>query len=532
MLLACLAAELRDGSGCITLGYSMGTVQQATSDPQTFWGVVESAARRHPGRTVLVDDYGRSLDSRALHGAAVSTAAMLTTHGVGPGSVVSWQLPTSLETMVVMAALARLGAVQNPILPIWRERELRFATTQLNTEFLIIPGRWRDFDYRELAGAATADSAVSLIVVDHDAPAEPGALRLPTHAADIVAAPPRDPDEARWVYYSSGTTAEPKGIRHSDRSVIAGTAGVVAMVGAGSTDCYPIAFPISHIGGAAMLAAALLTGMRLVLFDHFDPRSTPEAIARHRPTLLGTATPFFVAYLDAQHRRGDSPMFPALRGCIGGGAPITSELGRQVRNTLAVPGIANSWGLTEFPVATSPALDAAAAVLDHTVGPPVPGVEVRVVDGELRLKGPQRFLGYVDESLDADAFDDEGWFRSGDLGRIDAAGNVVVTGRSKDAIIRNAENISALEVEGVLATHAGVRDVAVIGVPDGRTGERVCAVVVAEPGASISLQSLAMHCRRGGLSRHKTPERLEFVEGLPRNLTGKVLKTELRHRFG
>jgi non-ribosomal peptide synthetase component E (peptide arylation enzyme) len=213
-----------------------------------------------------------------------------------------------------------------------------------------------------------------------------------------------------------------------------------------------------------------------------------------------------------------------------------------VRETFSIAGVANSWGLTEFPVVTSPPPDGTPDVLDHTVGRPVPGVSVRVVDdseqevapgqeGELRLKGPQCFLGYVDETLNADAFDAEGWFRSGDRGRIDAAGNVVVTGRIKDAIIRNAENISALEIEGVLATHPAVADVAVIGVPDPRTGERVCAVVVPAPGGDVTIGVLADHCAAQGLSRHKSPERLELVDALPRNLTGKVLKNELRARF-
>lgn len=158
-------------------------------------------------------------------------------------------------------------------------------------------------------------------------------------------------------------------------------------------------------------------------------------------------------------------------------------------------------------------------------------MKLRRGGGELRPKGPQCFLGYVDTSLNADAFDTDGWFRSGDRGRIDADGNVVVTGRIKDAIIRNAENISALEIEGVLATHPAVADNAVIGVPDERTGERVCAVVVPRPGHAVTLASLAEHCAKAGMSRHKSPERLEVLEALPRNLTGKVLKNELRARF-
>lgn len=513
-----------------------------TSEADTFWSLVESAARQYPDRVVLADDHGRILTSRGLRDAALPAAAGLSERGVGVGSVVSWQLPTTLETMVVMVALARLGATQNPILPIWRESEVRFVTTQLDTDVLIVPGVWRGYDHTALGESLAAERPMRVVVVDHELPATEG-LRLPVGDPATLPDPPTDGTEPRWVYYSSGTTAAPKGIRHCDRSVMAGSAGVVGMVGASSSDVNPIAFPISHIGGAAMLAAALLTGMRLVLFDAFDPVHTTAAIAAQRPTLLGTATPFFVAFMAAQREHGAEPLFPDLRGCLGGGAPITPELGRQVRETLSVAGVANSWGLTEFPVATSPRPDGAPEVLDHTVGSPVPGVSVRVVgdderevepgeEGELRLKGPQCFLGYVDAGLDADAFDADGWFRSGDRGRLDGRGNVQVTGRIKDAIIRNAENISALEIENVLATHPAVADVAVIGIPDQRTGERVCAVVVPSAGAELALGSLFDHCQANGLSKHKAPERLELVDDLPRNLTGKVLKAELRSRFG
>jgi acyl-CoA synthetase (AMP-forming)/AMP-acid ligase II len=512
---------------------------------QTYWSLIEAAAEAHPDRVVLADDYGRTLSSAQLRESALTCAAALVEGGVGAGTVVSWQLPTTLETMVVMAALTRLGAVQNPVLPIWRESELRFVTTQLAAEVLIVPGLWHNFDHTALAHRLAQERAgvrpMSVMVIDHDAPIADG-LRLPAGDPAALPAPPKSGEDARWIYYSSGTTAAPKGARHCDRSVIAGSEGVVGIVGASSSDVNPIAFPVSHIGGAAMLAAALRTGMRLVLFDAFDPAETPVAIAAHRPTLLGSATPFFVAFMAAQRAHGAEPLFPDLRGCVGGGAPITAELGNQVRQIFSVDGVANSWGLTEFPVATSQAPDGPPELLDHTVGKPVPGVAVRVVDaserqvapgeeGELRLMGPQCFLGYVDASLDADAFDADGWFRTGDLGRIDGDGNVIVTGRIKDAIIRNAENISALEIEGVLASHPAVADVAVIGVPDERTGERVCAVVVAHPGASVTLSSVFEHCQARGLSKHKTPERLEIVDALPRNLTGKVLKTELRAQF-
>lgn len=509
----------------------------------TYWDLVDTAAIAYPDRVVLVDDYGRELTCLGLRNAALSTAAALVENGVREGTVVSWQLPTTLETMVVMVALARLGAVQNPLLPIWRESEVRFSTTQLRTEVLLVPGVWRGFDHAALGRRLAERQPMSIMAIDHESPISGNRLRLPKGDLTAIPAPPESADMARWIYYSSGTTAAPKGVRHSDRSVIAGSAGVIGIVGAGSTDVNPIAFPISHIGGAAMLAASLITGMRLVLFDTFDPLTTPAAIAAHQPTLLGSATPFFVAFMAAQREHGGSPLFPNLRGCVGGGAPITAELGHQVRQVLGVPGIANAWGLTEFPVAASQSPDARPDQLDRTVGRPVPGVFIRVVDdnerelpqggeGELRLKGPQCFLGYVDAALDADAFDADGWFRSGDRGSVDTDGNIVVSGRIKDAIIRNAENISALEIENVLTSHPGIADVAVIGVPDERTGERVCAVLVARPGADLSQRSIFEHCQAHGLSKHKAPERIEIVEALPRNLTGKLLKAELRSQFG
>ena len=286
----------------------------------------------------------------------------------------SWQLPTTLETVVVMAALTRLGAVQNPIIPILREHEVGFITGQLATEFLVVPELWRGFEHGELARALASDRGFEVITVDlATPPRSPVSFGCPAQTL-MPSPPPRRPRaDTRWIYYSSGTTAAPKGIRHTDASVIAGSRGMVDAMGITSSDVNPIAFPISHIGGAAMVAAALMTGMRLALFEAFDPAATPLAIAAHQPTFLGTATPFFVAFLEAQRAHGDRPLFGSLRGCIAGGAPITAELGRQIRETFGMPGIANAWGMTEFPVATSPSLDAAPDVLDYTVGAPVPG---------------------------------------------------------------------------------------------------------------------------------------------------------------
>ena len=279
-----------------------------------------------------------------------------------------------------------------------------------------------------------------------------------------------------------------------------------------------------------MMTAALRKGGCLLLFDTWDPAVTPERAATHRPTILGTAQPFFRAFLDAQARHGSEPLFPDLRTCTAGGAATPPELIRELVDTFGIRGVVNSYGLTEFPIATCPMPDDPPEVLAETVGRACPGVSMRVVEGELRLKGPQCFLGYVDPAADVDAFDDEGWLSTGDLAEIDD-GNVRITGRIKDIIIRNAENISALEVEDVLLRHASVVDVAVIGLPDPRTGERVCAVVVAAPGATVTLQDLADHCRSEGLARQKCPVQIDLVDSIPRNAMGKILKQQLKDRF-
>ncbi|BBY25868.1 hypothetical protein MSTO_60730 [Mycobacterium stomatepiae] len=277
----------------------------------TFWTLIADAAQRRPNRPLFADDYGRSQSARQLHDAACATAAALAERGIRAGAMVSWQLPTTLETVVVMAALARLGAVQNPIVPILREREVGFITGQLSTEFLVVPEVWRGFDHGALARSLASAQGFEVITLDLATPPLADELRLPRAGLETLTASP-DGDN-QWIYYSSGTTAAPKGIRHTDSTVIAGSRGMVAAMGITADDVDPIAFPISHIGGAAMVAAALMTGMRLALFEVFDPVATPLAIAAHNPTFLGTATPFFVAFLEAQRAHGDRPLFGALR---------------------------------------------------------------------------------------------------------------------------------------------------------------------------------------------------------------------------
>jgi cyclohexanecarboxylate-CoA ligase len=515
----------------------------------TFWAFLRDAAAQQPDTLVATDDYGRSLTRRDLVERAEPVAAGLAAAGVGVGTTVSWQLPTTMEAFVVMAALARLGAVQNPIIPALREREVRFITAQVDTEVLVVPTAWRGFDHAAMARSIAADRPMHVLEVDLDDLGDDRSSRLPVASADGLAPAPRDDGAGatvRWIYYSSGTTAQPKGIRHTDASILASTGALLGGVAFGPDDVYPIAWPLSHIGGASMLGVSLIGGVRLVLFDTFDPAVTPARMAAHRPTLVGTAVPFFRAFLDAQERQPDVPLFPALRAGAFGGAPVPAEVHVQMRRVFDVA-LVGSWGLTEFPNATSAAPDDPFELLLGTVGRPGPGVEVRVAatdggvcpvpesgesdEGELQLRGPQRFAGYVDSALDADASTDDGWFRTGDLGRIDFDGNVRITGRMKDIVIRNAENISVLEVEELLFRHPAVSAAAVLGLPDPRTGERVCAAVVLRDGETLSLDELRTFCRTEGLALHKCPEQLEIMSELPHNAMGKVAKPELRARL-
>ena len=512
--------------------------------PLTFWELVTQAAKEQPDSPVVSDDHGRSLTRAQLRDEAEATAAALSARGVTSDTVVSWQLPTTIEAVVLLVALARIGAVQNPLIPILREREVSFITQQVRTELLIVPEEWRGFSHGAMARNLSTSGDFEVLEIDlHDLSTRgsPPGLNLPTADPSSSArspSPSPSRDAPRWIYYSSGTTADPKGARHTDTSIMASSNALLELMGFREGDVYPIPWPITHIGGASVLATSIRGGVHLILFEAFDHAETPGRMAIYEPTVLGTAVPFFRAYLEAARKSNDPPLFPDLRFGTFGGAPVPSEIHVEMRRTFGVP-LIGSWGLTEFPNATSAAPDDSAEILTTSVGRPAPGVSVRAVDtqgddcrtgkeGELLLRGPQCFSGYVDPALNETSFDPEGWFHTGDLGTIDSAGNVRITGRLKDIIIRNAENISAVEVEEMLYRHSAVAEAAVLGLPDTRTGERVVAVVVPRKGCEVQLSDIRDHCRREGLAIQKCPEQLEVVDALPRNAMGKVLKQDLR----
>lgn len=499
-------------------------------DAPNLWQLLERRVEATPDAVMAVDQDGRSLTFAEYRAEAERAAAGLARLGVGEGDVVSWQLPTWLESLVLVAALARLGAVQNPMLPIYRQREVGFVCRQAGSRLLVVPGRWRDFDYEAMARDVAADQpGLEVLVADRALPqGDPSTLAPPP-------AGPADPADlpVRWYYYTSGTTADPKGARHTDATIRAAAVGMCERLEVTAADRIGCVFPFTHIAGAVYIFSALTYGCTMLVVETFDAAATPPVLARNRVTLAGAGTPFHMAYLAYQRQHPDeAPVFPEVRAYIGGGAPKPPQLHYDVKSELGGVGIVSGYGMTEAPIVTMASVGDSDEVLATTEGRAVDGVDLVLVDGEIRVKGPMVMRGYIDAALDADAFDEDGYLRTGDLGELDGGGNVRITGRVKDIIIRNMENISAKEVEDLLFTHPKVADAAVIGLPDARTGERVCAVVVAtDAGDPPTLAELLDFTVAQGLAKQKTPEQLEVVDALPRNPTGKVLKYELRDRF-
>ena len=350
-----------------------------------------------------------------------------------------------------------------------------------------------------------------------------------------------DDQECRWLFYTSGTTADPKGARHTDATIGAVAAGMSGRLALIPDDRNSLVFPFTHVGGITWLFASLQSGCSNILTEAFHPDETSEVLAREGVTLAGCATVFHQAYLAYQRKQG-RPVFPNVRAFPGGGSPKPPAIIAEMREVFDAT-VVSGYGLTEAPVLTMADVSDSDDELAVSEGKPMPGVELKLValdgtvadqgeEGEIRAKAPQMMLGYLDSSLDLDAFDEEGYFRTGDLGRLDERGNLIVTGRLKDIIIRKGENVSAKEVEDLLYTHPKVLDVAVIGVPDPDSGERVCAVVqLRDPSEPLGFDEMVDHLRSVGLMSQKLPEQLEIIDELPRNTAGKVLKHVLRDQY-
>jgi cyclohexanecarboxylate-CoA ligase len=516
-------------------------------DARELWELFEARGSATPDAQALIDEVGRTRTFAELRDGALEVAAGLAELGVDAGSVVSWMLPTWIESIELVGALARLGAVQDPILPIYRHREVGFILRQARPSLVLVPTVWRGFDYEAMVRELLPDDLDARVLVVGREGDDAGVRTLPRGDAASLPAfgPAGEQLPVRWLFYTSGTTADPKGARHTDAAIRASAVGMSIGLGLREDDRSALIFPFTHIGGQTWLWAALATGSVLLVDEAFDPSGTVELLRREGVTHAGSGTYFHQTYLTAQRALPDGErLFPEVRTFPGGGSPKPPQLHHAVKAELGGAGIVSGYGLTEAPILTMGHATDDDELLATTEGRATPGVELRLVtldgheaapgeEGEVRAKGPQITPGYLDPALDAAAFDEDGWFRTGDLGRLDEAGNLTITGRLKDVIIRKGENIPAKELEDLLFGHDAVADVAVVGLPDEEAGEIACAVVVLTEGGGVpDLPALCDHLLAAGLTKRKLPERLEVVDALPRNPAGKVLKHDLQARFG
>jgi acyl-CoA synthetase (AMP-forming)/AMP-acid ligase II len=500
----------------------------------TLWGLIEARAAATPDALMAVDEIGREMTFADYRDrVAVAAAGLAADYDIGLGDVITWQLPTWLESMVLVGAISRLGATQNPVLPIYREREVGFCVRQAGSKLLVVPSDFAGFDFVAMAESIATDvGGVAILTSDRS---------LPEGDPATLAEPPASGDDVRWLFYTSGTTADPKGAQHTDTTIAAVARGMGERLDITAEDRHSLVFPFTHIGGITWLFTTMQTGMSNILFQAFVPKVVIPILSERRVTMAGSGTYFHQTYVAAQ-KEADHPLFPEVRCFPGGGAPKPVSLYWEVQDLFGAP-IVSGYGLTEVPILTMGGVDDLDDDLAATEGAPMPGVELKLVkldgtvaavgeEGEVRAKAPQLMVGYLDSSLDADGFDEEGYFRTGDLGMLNERNMLTITGRLKDVIIRKGENVSAKEVEDLLYTHPKVADVAVIGLADPERGERVCAVVATAEGAEpLALAEMVAFCRDAGLMVQKIPEQLELLDVIPRNPTGKILKQQLRDTY-
>jgi acyl-CoA synthetase (AMP-forming)/AMP-acid ligase II len=503
------------------------------------------AAAEHPGSLVVFHDSAGELVTTVggLHARALRVAAGLGRLGVRPGDAVAIQVPNWPEGAVAHAAGWLAGALVVPIAAIYGPAEVSFILRQSAARVFIVARHWRGRDCAGLLAGLGSQPALShVVVIGEQLPATTAWADLesdPQPAADgasppAVISPEADPDDPCLLVYTSGTTAEPKGVQHSHNTLLSEVRGTAAARRAPGTKQLA-AFPAGHVAGVLGLLRVLVLGVPSVIMDAWDPVTAASLVAGHRVTSAAGAPVYLATMLDAAQRSGHD--LSSLTEFLTGAADVSPELIERADRA----GIAayRCYGSSEHPTISSGVPADPLVKRATTDGRVNPGNEVRIVDdegselppgvnGEIVSRGPEQFLGYLASQLDADAYLPGGWLRSGDLGHLDDDGYLTVTGRKKDIIVRGGEKISAKEVEDVLLRHPAVAEAALVGAPDQRYGERACAFVVLRPGASLDLAEVQRHFAGAGLARQKTPEQLVITTALPRTAAGKVQKFALR----
>ena len=486
------------------------------------------AGGTNPGAVTLGELYRDSL----------RLAGGLADLGVGAGDRVAVWVPNWVEGAQAYQAVMLLGATIVPIVHIYGPAEVGFILRESGARVLLVPRRWRNIDYVErLAAVHDVPQLQHVVMIGDDLPSDVVPWARVADGAPVVDLPGGDPDAVSLLIYTSGTTAAPKGVQHTANTLSAEIRSTAMAVGAGPKVGLA-AFPAGHIAGVLGLLRMLLMGGTTVLMDAWDPELAARLVHEHRVESTAGAPFYLSTMLDRAEALGLD--VTSISNYMVGAASVPAALvERADRAGIAVY---RGYGSSEHPVITTGVPSDPIEKRAGTDGRLTPGNEIRLLDdddrevpvghdGEIVSRGPEQFVGYTDPTLDREAFLPGGWFRTGDIGRLDEDGHLTITDRKKDVIIRGGENIASKEVEDILATHPAVVEAAAVGRPDPQYGERVAAFVQLRPGAALSIDDVRAHFAAAGVARQKTPEHLEFVEEFPRGMSGKVRKVDLRRRL-
>lgn len=491
-----------------------------------------------PNKIAVVDDSGRRFTYSELDSLASALAAGLLSRGIAPGDVVGVQLPNRAEGCLVSCALERLGAIVCPLVPAYRENELSFIVRTTDMKAIFVVGNYRGYDHVGLAQRiAASEPSLKLVVTLEGSIVNDGVATidgLMSHRDDAhFTSQTGDPNAISAILFTSGTEAAPKGILHTQNTLLSNPRSVTRLLGMGEQDGVFMASPIGHGTGYGFgVKLAIYLGSTLTLLDKWDPVRAAELLSTEGSVYTHGATPFVRDLLNVPDvaKRFD---LSRLRYFVTGGAAIAPGTCGEIRDTLGCE-LLRLYGQTEgFMCSINRPFDTDVHH-ENTDGLPAPGVEFRVVDdddrpvaqgevGHCLYRGPHRCVGVLaDEERVAKMMTEDGWLRSGDLISLDADGYLTVRGRTKEVINRGGYKYSPREVEDVLEKHPAIHAIAVASAPDERLVERACAFVVLAPGASITLPELQELLRSHGVAQFKWPEDLRIIDALPMTPSGKV----------
>jgi len=500
-------------------------------------------AEQHAQRIAVIEG-NRNATFGTLLAQANQLAAAFQALGLRAGDVISFQLPNWIETMVINTAACIAGLVVNPIVPIYREAEVRYILRDARPKLFFIPEQFRNFDYPAMVARlhAEAPGLLNSVVVRGRAP---GCIEYEQLLASGAGRSPvrqkSDPNAVKLVLYTSGTTGSPKGVLHSHNTIMAEIEAVIAFWGITGADVVLMPSPVTHITGYLYaLEIAFAAGVKVVFMERWSATQALDLIDAHGVTFSVGATPFLKELTAEAERRGNAAS--SLRLFMSGGAPVPPEViyraNRTFKNCLAF----RVYGSSEAPTVTLGIRSRAEVELGANTDGRIVNHEVRLCDpltgkpisggeGEICTRGPEMMLGYTKAEQTLEAFDADGYFHTGDLGYYVDGDCLCVSGRKKDLIIRGGENISPKEIEDLLHIHPAIKETAVVAMPHPRLGEGVCAFVVPQPGQTVDVAALAAFLEKAGLARQKFPEHVEVVDDLPRTASGKVQKNLLRERI-